>query len=167
MSKSPYGENANHRTAKMQREVDSLELAPKEELPSGSSKALPSANQFANRKISNGDPDPRFASFKDYYFSEFQNRFRDVKPAFDASDGSAIKRLLKQQRDAATETLISWLRNAFESDDVPPLRPGFRMREFCAHATKYTTGPILRTGSCRTTSDWDNSQQGKFEKIVQ
>ncbi|MGA8224190.1 MAG: hypothetical protein WB780_21265 [Candidatus Acidiferrales bacterium] len=129
--------------------------------------APPKQKYFENRKITTDDVDPRFELVKELYFAEFQKRFSAVKPAFDGSDGSALKRLLRQQPDAKTEELIGWLRNAFESDDVPPLRPGFRMREFVTHVTKFTKGPLLKAGSRREVSRWENSDPGKFEKIVQ
>jgi hypothetical protein len=133
----------------------------------GSAVALLAQKHFANRKTTADNVDPRFERVKEFYFTEFQKRLPTVKPTFDGSDGSALKKLLNQQPGSTAEVLTAWLQNAFDSDDVPPLRPGFRLREFCTHVTKYTEGPLLKNGTRRSGSKWDGPEPGKFEKIVQ
>jgi hypothetical protein len=123
--------------------------------------ALPQEADFENLKIK----DPRFQPIVETYFEEFRSRFGDVKPDFDASDAKILNSLLKRRQETV-ETLKKWLVDAFASDDVPPLRPRFRLREFCAHAVKFADGPIRKGGS-RTRARNLEDDPGKFDEVVQ
>lgn len=96
----------------------------------------------------NGAPtDPRHTAIIEVYVVEFERRHPSLRAPVDGSDGKALRELLRQQSTASTEEITTWLLNAFNSDDVPPLRPCFRLREFASHALKYTRGPLHRSGS--------------------
>jgi hypothetical protein len=101
------------------------------------------------------NPDPRHRAVVELYTQEFERRYSGLKAPLDGSDGKALQLLLRQQVSATVEQIKTWLMNAFNSEpDAPPLRAGFRLREFCAHALKYTAGPLKRGGSnkrCRPT----------------
>jgi hypothetical protein len=83
---------------------------------------------------------------KDFYVAEFEKRNPGVKAVFDGSDGKALKYLLEQQPDATAEIINRWQMNAFTSDDTPPLRRGFRFRQFASYHTQYAKGPVRRDG---------------------
>lgn len=91
--------------------------------------------------------DPRHRAIVETYIAEFERRHPRLKAPVNGSDGKALQELLRQQSTASTEELTNWLLNAFNSDDVPPLRPCFRLREFASHALKYTRGPLRRSVS--------------------
>jgi hypothetical protein len=90
--------------------------------------------------------DPRFAPVRTFYVSEFEKRNPGVKAVFDGSDGKALNALLAQQPEATAETIIGWIRNAYSSDDTPPLRKGFRFRQFVAFHTQYSKGALCSDG---------------------
>jgi hypothetical protein len=127
-----------------------------------SASALSPQPGFENLKIE----DPRFRPIVEAYFEEFRKRFGDVKPDFDQSDAKVLNSLLKRRQETAA-TLKTWLIDAFESDDVPPLRPRFRLREFCAHAVKFANGPIRKSGSRARTRNLEDVDPGKFDEVVQ
>ena len=127
-----------------------------------SASALSPQSDFENLKIK----DARFQPIVEAYFGEFRKRFGDVKPDFDQSDAKVLNSLLKRRQETA-ETLKIWLIDAFGSDDVPPLRPRFRIREFCAHAVKFANGPIRKAGSSRPRSRNLDDVDSKFEEVVQ
>jgi len=111
---------------------------------------------FKNPKTQN--PDERFQTVKERYEAEFKIRNPGINPPFDGSDAKSLSGLLKSQPDQSTETLISWLQNAFDSEGAFPLLPGFRLREFCSNATKYTRGPLKKGGTAPVSSKFSNLQ---------
>jgi hypothetical protein len=154
-SGAPYGENDMHRTAKTAYEVDVLEVEVSEV------EGADAPGHFENRKM----PEERFSIVKRVFLEEFGKRSPTLKAPFDASDGKTLKSLLNRQPAATAEELITWMKNAFASDDVPPLRPMFRMREFCAHAEKYANGPLKRGGKSRAAAV-DERQAAQIEGLV-
>jgi hypothetical protein len=114
----------------------------------GSKEQTPLASDDAGT-VSHDDPkpDPRFAAVKDLYIRECEKRNPDARAVFDGSDGKALKSLLEQQPGATVEKLNGWLRNAFQSDDVPPLRRGFRFRQFAGYYTQYVNGALRSEGA--------------------
>jgi hypothetical protein len=155
-SEAPYGENDTHRTAKTAHEVDVLEVDVSKEECAGAQ------GHFENRKM----PDPRFAVVRGVYLEEFGKRSPNLKAPFDASDGKTLKILLNRQPAVTAEELSVWLRHAFASDDVPPLRPAFRLREFCAHAEKYSTGPLRRGIAPLRSAAVDKKQAEQIDGLV-
>lgn len=117
---------------------------------------------FENRKMA----DPRFESLKKAYFEQFSKKSPNLKAPFDAGDGKMLKNLLIRQPDATSEQLAKWLSYAFDSDDVPPLRPMFRLREFCTHAEKYVNGPLKRGGAPPVRISTDPSSASQIERLV-
>jgi hypothetical protein len=95
--------------------------------------------------------DPRHTSVMAFYMAEFSRRNPSIMAPLDGSDHKQLANFLRQQSSATVEQITGWLRNAFASDDAPPLRHGFRLREFCAHAAKYTQGPLKAGGNAKTT----------------
>lgn len=134
----------------------------------GTADAVPPSDgkEFRNLKP---EGDPRYAPVVQFYFKEFGRRHPGVKPPFDGSDGKGLLKLLRQQPDATAEDILGWMANAFNSDDVPPLRPGWRLREFCAHATKFLRGPLKRsfaTKTEKTGSVRSERETGKFDQLT-
>jgi hypothetical protein len=127
-----------------------------------SAHALIPEEDFENLKIT----DARYQPVVDAYFGEFKSHFGETKPDFDASDAKALKTVLKRREESA-ETLKAWLVSAFDSDDVPPLRPRFRLREFCAHAVKFESGPIKKGGPRPRAKNLDDVEPGKFDSVLQ
>jgi hypothetical protein len=118
---------------------------------------------FENRKMT----DPRFAIVKEEYLEQFGKRSPNLKAPFDASDGKALNSLMNRQPRATADELSAWLRNAFASDDVPPLRPAFRLREFCAHAEKFANGPLKRGGAAPLRSAAaDSGESSRLDGLV-
>jgi hypothetical protein len=118
---------------------------------------------FENRKM----PDARFDALRKVYFEEFEKKSpANVKAPFDASDGKRLKALLREQPQLTAEELTAWLKNAFASDDVPPLRPMFRLREFCTHAEKYSRGPLKRGGTKTRSATADETQGSRLEGLA-
>jgi hypothetical protein len=114
------------------------------------------------------EADPRHRPIVEAYAQEFTRRHADLKPPLDGSDAKALQRLLRQQAGATVEQITGWLTNAFNSDpDAPPLRAGFRLREFCAHATKYLNGPLKRgnNGKRSTGGAYHSGEPGKYDHI--
>lgn len=162
---SPHAENDSHRAAKTAHEVVPLKKNQNE--VKRSANALPPAESgmdFENLKLYGKDL--RFESVKSFYVAEFEKRNPGVTTPFDGSDGTALKRLLTQQGQATAETIIAWLRSAFESGDAPPLRPGFRLREFCSHATKYTAGPLGRARAANRAPVIESGDPEKFSEVA-
>jgi hypothetical protein len=111
-------------------------------------------------------PEHRFDRLKEDYIAEFESRRPNLKAPFDGSDGKMLKNLLGRQPDVSGDVLIGWLKNAFASDDVPPLRPMFRLREFCTHAEKYAAGPLMRGGAKSRAAAVDDTQAAQIEGLV-
>lgn len=132
----------------------------KDKEESGSANA---PQHFANRKIS----DTRFEALKKSYIEGFAKKSPNLKPPFDGSDAKSLQGLLTRQPEAMEEVLISWLKNAFDSHDVPPLRPMFRLREFCSHAEKFANGPLRRGGAPVRSALSDNSEASRLEEMAQ
>ncbi len=118
---------------------------------------------FENRKMV---PDSRFDPLKAIYLEEFERKSPNLKAPFNASDGKMLKELLNRQPQATYGELAGWLRNAFASDDAPPLRPMFRMREFCTHAEKFANGPLKRGGAPIRSAPADGAQASRLEGLV-
>jgi hypothetical protein len=97
-------------------------------------------SHFENRKMTDG----RFTPIRVFYVTEFERRNPGVKARFDGRDGKGLAELLTAQRNATAETVIGWLRNAFESDTTYPLQANFRMHKFCAHFENFLNGPLRK-----------------------
>jgi hypothetical protein len=69
-----------------------------------------------------------------------------IEPSCDESDFGGLRAWLKRNPNRAVESIAGSLRNASASTDHYPLRPGFRLREFLAHESKYQAGPLLKGG---------------------
>jgi hypothetical protein len=95
---------------------------------------------FENCKMT----DDRFALIKDFYIAEFEQRNPGVTARFDGRDGKALAELLTTQKNAPSETVIAWLRNALDSDVTYPLQANFRMHKFCAHFENFLNGPMRK-----------------------
>jgi hypothetical protein len=117
---------------------------------------------FENRKM----PDFRFDALRKVYLEDFEEKSPTIKAPFEASDGKALQVLLRRQPRSTLEELTGWLKNAFASDDVPPLRHSFRLREFCAHAEKYAKGPLKRGGSKTRSAAADETQGSQLEGLT-
>jgi hypothetical protein len=118
---------------------------------------------FKNRKM----PDPRFDGLKKTYLEAFERKSPTLKAPFNAGDGKMLQDLLVRQPQATLDDLTAWLKNAFLSDDVPPLRPMFRLREFCAHAEKYANGPLKRNGGpAIRSSPADATESSRLQDLV-
>jgi len=86
--------------------------------------------------------DPRFQPLVDHYLKRTQE-ITGTKP-FDPADGKNLQGLLARNPETPLAEITRWLDNAFGSTEIYPLRPGFRMTEFCRHYAKYTRGPLLK-----------------------
>jgi hypothetical protein len=117
---------------------------------------------FENRKMT----DPRFEPLKRMFVAEFERKSPGLKAPFNAGDGKMLQDLLQRQAQATAEDLVRWLKNAFASDDTPPLRPMFRMREFCAQAEKYAVGPLKRGGATLRSATVDEKQAAQIDGLV-
>lgn len=107
-----------------------------------------------------GTVDARFNPVRQEYISLFESSTSGIKAPFDASDGKNLKDLLASQPDLSLERLLSALRNAFASDDVPPLGKHFRLRQFCVHFAKFSDGPLKRGMQTQPTLAWQPPQPG-------
>jgi hypothetical protein len=156
-SLQPHGKIGPSRTANLEyQEV-------KREVETGQVDGADAPGHFENPKM----PDPRFAIVRGVYLEEFRKRSPNLKAPFDASDGKALKSLLNRQPAATADELSAWLRNAFASDDVPPLRPAFRLREFCTHAEKFANGPLKRGGAAVVRSAAaDSTESSRLDGLV-
>jgi hypothetical protein len=152
----PHGKIGQSRTAKLAYQVDKREEAVPEEEGAGA------PGHFENRKM----PDPRFEPLKRVFVTEFERKSPTLKAPFNAGDGKMLQSLLRRQPQATSDELITWLKNAFASDDTPPLRPRFRLREFCAHAEKYTNGPLRRGGAILRSGAVDEKQAAQIDGLV-
>lgn len=124
------------------------EVEKKRRRKSGTAKAVPSLEQdFKNLKIQNSDG--RFQAIKEYYETEFKIRNAGVNAHFDGGDAKNLASLLKSQHDKTAEELISWLKNAFDSEGTYPLLPAFRLKQFCAVAASFAKGPLKRNRSAK------------------
>ena len=99
--------------------------------------------------------DPRFEAVLSFFQTEFK-RLHKVNPPFDASDATALRKLLRQQPQAKAQEIVGWLKNAFASTTQFPLVGGFRLREFVCHFSKYLSGPRHRSTAEAETEDHDN-----------
>jgi hypothetical protein len=117
---------------------------------------------FENRKM----PDLRFDALRKVYLDGFEKKSPNLKAPFEVSDGKALQAFLRRQPQATLEELTGWLKNAFASDDVPPLRHSFRLREFCAHAEKYARGPLKRSGAKTRSAAADETQGLRLEGLT-
>jgi hypothetical protein len=156
-SQLPCGKIARSRAAKLQHQEDK---DFQEDVHEEDGANAP--GDFENPK----KPEDRFDRLKDDYIAEFEKRHPNLKAPFDGSDGKVLKNLLSRQPHVAGDVLVGWLKNAFESDDVPPLRPMFRLREFCAHAEKYALGPLKRGGVPSRAAAIDERQAAQIEGLV-
>jgi hypothetical protein len=117
---------------------------------------------FENRKMS----DARFDPLKRLFVEEFERKSPNLKAPFNGGDAKMLQDLLKRQPQATVDELSGWLQNAFASDDVPPLRPAFRLREFCAHAEKFAKGPLRRGGATLRSAAVDEKQAAQIDGLV-
>ncbi len=112
-------------------------------------------------------PDPRFDPLKRFFVGEFQRKSPSLKAPFNAGDAKMLRDLLERQPHATADELTTWLKNAFASDDTPPLRPMFRLREFCAHAEKFANGPLKRGGAAPLRSAAvDSGESSRLDGLV-
>jgi hypothetical protein len=122
----------------------------------------------AAMSIAKSRTDPRHRQVIEFYAAEFEKRHPGLKAPLDASDGKRLQLLLREQHNATGAQITGWLLNAFNSDpNLPPLRAGFRLREFCAHALKYTAGPLKRgtNGRRSTGGAYHSGEPGKYDHI--
>lgn len=134
--------------------------------PDGSPES--SSGSFPSRAKAEEQSDSRHRQVIEFYAAEFEKRHPGLRAPLDGSDGKALQGLLRQQRYATVEQITGWLMNAFNSDpDVPPLRTGFRLREFCSHALKYTAGPLKRgsNGKHSQGGAYHSPEPGKYDHI--
>lgn len=89
--------------------------------------------------------DPRFQRIVDSYYQGL--RVLGIEPNSDASDFGALAAWLKRNPRRALDGILSSLRHAFDSTDAYPLKPGFRLREFLQHESKYQKGPLLKAAT--------------------
>ena len=99
--------------------------------------------------------DSRFQTIIDHYLKR-TGEVTGTKP-FDAADGKNLRDLLARNPETPLAEIIRWFDNAFASTERYPLRPGFRMTEFCRHYAKYTRGPLLK--------GWANGNKGNGQGI--
>lgn len=118
----------------------------------------PCGSPESARRKSGKLTDTRHQTVVQFYVTEFEKRHVGLKAPLDGSDGKALQRLLRQQHDASSEELCRWLSHAFQSDDVPPLGSGWRLRQFCAHFARFVCGPVRRNRGA-------NVQAGAIEKL--
>lgn len=152
---------------KPEKEKPAADAAAPSRSPAGENGKLTGkkAENFGNPKISRAKPkaDPRHAEVILCYAQESAKRFPGLRAPLDGSDGKAVQNLLRQQPEATADQICVWLRNAFDSDDVPPLHPGFRLREFASHFLKYTRGPLRRGG--QQGRGYHEQASGKFASV--
>ena len=86
--------------------------------------------------------DPRFQSLIDAYF-EGTKRL-GIEPSCDGSDFGHLRSWLKANPRRTIESVLGSLGNAMASTEQYPLSPGFRLREFLQHESKYQLGPRLK-----------------------
>ena len=86
--------------------------------------------------------DPRFQSLVDAYFKG--TRGSGIEPSCDSSDFGRLRSWLKANPGRTIESILGSLRNAMASTQQYPLSPGFRLREFLQHESKYQLGPRLK-----------------------
>jgi hypothetical protein len=123
--------------------------------------ALPdqsSLKHFENRKILT----LRSGKIKQVYFEEFEKRFH-LKPDFDGSDGRELARFVKRRAEDV-DVLVAWLKNAFESDDIPATWVRFRLREWCGRASKFSDGPLRKRKSISVRLE--NRDPTKFDGVI-
>ncbi|HXN20411.1 MAG TPA: hypothetical protein VN875_18890 [Candidatus Binatus sp.] len=152
-----------HEVVGIKHEVDK-----KKGRKSGTAKAVPSLEQdFKNLKIQNSDC--RFQAIKEYYETEFKARNAGVNARFDGGDAKNLASLLKSQHDKTVEELISWLRNAFDSEGTYPLLPAFRLKQFCPVAASFAKGPLKKYGGAKTRKQVpiDSATQDAIDRLLQ
>jgi len=86
--------------------------------------------------------DSRFHPLIDAYYEE-QKKI-GINPNCDRSDFASLKAWLKRNPNRTIGSILASLSNALASSDPYPLRPGFRLREFLEHESKYQLGPLAR-----------------------
>ena len=148
-----------HRTAKTAYEEDVLLEDVSQEERAGAQR------QFENHKLS----DSRFVLVRDFYVAEFERRNPGVVARFDGRDGKALAEPLKTQKNASAETVIGWLRSAFESDATYPLQANFSMHKFCAHFENFLNGPMRKRATGPTpirSAKSDPAEAARFEGLV-
>jgi hypothetical protein len=90
----------------------------------------------------NRGADPRFKPIVEHYYEG--QRKAGIEPNCDRSDFGALGSWLKKNPGRSLESIAASLSNALGSTDHFPLRPGFRLREFLEHESKYQRGPLLK-----------------------
>jgi hypothetical protein len=95
-----------------------------------------------NKRAEKQHADPRFQPIVDHYLKR-TGEVTGTKP-FDLADGKNLRDLLARNPETPLTEITRWLDSAFNSTETYPLRPGFRMTEFCRHYSKYTRGPLLK-----------------------
>ena len=88
------------------------------------------------------DADPRFKPIVDSFFEG--TRKLGIEPGCNSSDFGQLSSWLDANPSRPLENILTSLGNAFASSDPHPLRPGFRLREFLSHESKYQRGPLLK-----------------------
>jgi hypothetical protein len=142
------------------KEVRREETKNKKENPQSAEALLaqPVKKDFENRKILTS----RSEKIKQVYFEEFEKRFH-VIPDFDGSDGKELARFVKR-RTEEVDVLVAWLKNAFDSDDVPATWIRFRLREWCGRASKFSDGPLRKKKSINVRLE--NQDPTKFDGVI-
>jgi hypothetical protein len=107
---------------------------------------------FKKEETTQAKGDPRFEAVLSFFRTEFK-RLHKINPPLDASDATALRKLLRQQPQANVQQIVAWLKNAFASTTQFPLVGGFRLREFVCHFSKYIGGPLRRHPAEKETED--------------
>ena len=86
--------------------------------------------------------DRRFQPIINAYYEE--QKKTGIEPNCDKTDFASLKAWLKRNPNRPIDGIFVSLSNALASSDPYPLRPGFRLREFLEHESKYQLGPLAR-----------------------
>jgi len=100
-------------------------------------------NREKNPHRKKRDADPRFKPILDLYYE--RTRKLGIEPGCDKSDFGKLRIWLSSNPNRTLEGILASVANAFASTDPYPLKPGFRLREFLAHESKYQRGPLLKS----------------------
>ncbi len=115
----------------------------------------PSAGASSKKENAQAKCDPRYQGVLQFFQAEFK-RLHKINPPLDASDATALSKLLRQQPQASAQEVVGWLKNAFASTTQFPLVGGWRLREFVCHFSKYVGGPLHRHSEEAEAEDHDN-----------
>lgn len=87
--------------------------------------------------------DPRHSVIRDYIWKAYAEAFQ-VRPPWNGRDGSALKRLLKDNPSWTVDFVCGLVKNKFYSDE--PVGPAWK---WIPELFKYVEGPLDRYGKMR------------------